>query len=398
MSRLVDGAKRPELTEAGRCVQALWRAVHGLNAALTASEYAIMPDHVHLLLIVDYDRDPGFNPLVFIHWFMEESARMIATDGGLCPPHPPEAGLAVGGRLCPPHPPEAGLADPGRLLPTSMRRFYDPRLHGGTGAEPPFVAGFWEDGFWLDLSFDARQLKAIRSYIRNNPLRARWKRDNPDMFVCRSGFRHPVLDPVLPWSACGDLTLLASPFLLAVSLTRKKTLAEHEPELAALVDRARRGWIVVCGFLSPGEKELGRRLRAEPRARWIKTLAQGLPPRYDPSLEDSRYLAEHRQLLLSALPVGAPFSWETCHAMNAHAMAMCRRAREGAAEATDGGLAPPAPPGNGIGRWGPAAPPAPPGGGIGRWGPALPPAPPGGGIGRWGPLGAGCAPVDEDLI
>ena len=320
LSRLVDGAKRPELTRAGRCVQALWRAVHGLNVALTASEYAIMPDHVHLLLIVDYDRDPGFNPLVFIHWFMEESGRMIATDGGLRPPHLPEAESAVGD------------------LPTSMRRFYAPRLHGGAGARPPSVAGFWEDGFWLDLSFDARQLKAIRRYIRNNPLRAQWKRDNPDMFVCRSRFRHPVLDPSLPWSACGDLTLLASPFLLAVSLTRKKSLAEHGPEIAALVEKGRRGWIIVCGFLSPGEKELGRRLRAEPRARWIKTLAQGLPPRYDPSLEDSRYLAEHRQLLLSALPVGAPFSWETCHAMNAHAAAMCRRARTGA---TDGGTASP---------------------------------------------------------
>ena len=90
LSRLVDGAKRPELTRAGECVRALWRAVHGLNPALTASDYVIMPDHVHLLLIVDYDRDPAFKPLVFLHWFMEESARMIATDGGCAPaPRPP---------------------------------------------------------------------------------------------------------------------------------------------------------------------------------------------------------------------------------------------------------------------------------------------------------------------
>lgn len=85
LSRLVEGAKRPELTRAGECVRALWRAVHGLNPALTASDYVIMPDHVHLLLIVDYDRDPAFKPLVFLHWFMEESARMIATDGGAAP-------------------------------------------------------------------------------------------------------------------------------------------------------------------------------------------------------------------------------------------------------------------------------------------------------------------------
>lgn len=295
LSRLVEGAKRPELTRAGECVKALWREIHKLNDALTASDYVIMPDHVHLLLIVNYDKDPGFNPLVFIHWFMEESGGMIARDGGSGAPAP---------------------------LPMEMRRSYA----GGAGAEPPSVAGFWEASFWLDLSFSSRQLKAIRKYIRNNPARALWKAANPDMFVCRQHFRHPVLDPALPWSACGDLTLLANPFLLAVSLTRKKTVAEHEPEIAALVEKARQGWIIVCGFLSPGEKELGRRLRAEPATRWIKTMAQGLPPRFDPSLEDSRYLASHRQLMLSALPIGAPFDWATCHAMNDYAAAMCRRA------------------------------------------------------------------------
>ncbi len=311
LSRLEEGARRPELTRAGECVKALWRAVHGLNDALTASDYVIMPDHVHLLLMVNYDKDPGFNPLVFIHWFMEESARMIATDGGSGAPAPlPGDGGFV----------SAGAPAP---LPSTMRRHY----FGGSGAEPPSFANFWEASFWLDLSFSSRQLKAIRKYIRNNPARALWKRANPDMFVCRAHFRHPALDPSLPWTACGDLTLLGNPFMVAVSLTRKKTLAEHESEIAALVEKARQGWVIVCGFLSPGEKELGRRLKAEPKARWIKTMAQGLPPRFDPSVEDSRYLAEHRQLMLSALPIGAPFDWNSCHAMNDLAAAMCRRAR-----------------------------------------------------------------------
>lgn len=197
----------------------------------------------------------------------------------------------------------------------------------GAGAQPPSVAAFWERRFWLDLSFSSRQLAAIRRYIRGNPARAIWKRKHPDLFACHARIRHRILDPALPWSACGDLTLLANPFLVAVSLTRRKTLAEHEPEIAALVEKARQGWVIVCGFLSPGEKELVRRLRAEPRARWIKTLAQGLPPRYDPSLADSRELAERRMLLLSALPVGAPFDWNTCHRMNDLAVSMCKRAR-----------------------------------------------------------------------
>lgn len=313
LSRLVEGEKRPELTRAGECVKALWRVIHGVNDALTASDYVIMPDHVHLLLIVNYNKDPAFNPLVFIHWFMEESERMIAKDGG-CTPEPPPGGKGTANGIA-----AKSLPAP----PTAMRRSY----FGGAGAKSPSVANFWETSFWLDLSFSSRQLKAIRKYIRNNPARALWKRNNADMFICRSHFRHPVLDPSLPWTACGDLTLLGNPFMVAVSLTRRKSLTEHESEIAALVEKARQGWIIVCGFLSPGEKELGRRLKAEPKTRWIKTMAQGLPPRFDPTVEDSRYLSEHRQLMLSALPIGAPFDWNTCHTMNNHAAAMCRRAR-----------------------------------------------------------------------
>ena len=175
LSRLVEGAKRPELTRAGECVKALWRAVHWLNPALTASDYVIMPDHVHLLLIVDYDRDPTFKPLVFLHWFMEESARMIATDGGRAPAPLPVACPFGAGYAPAPLPP----------LPTSMRRSYCPFPTGasasrgvgaqsalerqspsrGAGALPPSVAAFWERRFWLDLSFSSRQLAVRRMLL-----------------------------------------------------------------------------------------------------------------------------------------------------------------------------------------------------------------------------------------
>lgn len=114
LSRLIEGAARPELTAKGACVKALWLVVHKLNAALTASEFVIMPDHVHLLLIVDYDRDPDFKPLVFLHWFMAESARMMAAMDGGSAPEP--------------------------LLPTSIRKTYNPSSLGGSGATPPSVA------------------------------------------------------------------------------------------------------------------------------------------------------------------------------------------------------------------------------------------------------------------
>ena len=133
----------------------------------------------------------------------------------------------------------------------------------------------------------------------------------------------------LPWTAIGDLTLLANPFMFPVRLTRRKTVPQHEQEIAQMVERARRGEVPVCGFLSPGEKELERRLRQEPHARWIKTVAHGLPPRFDPTVEDSRFLAEGRQLLLSSFPVDVPVfpvNYDNCHLMNARNEELCKRA------------------------------------------------------------------------
>ena len=257
-----------ELLPEGETILAFLKNLHVRNPALTASDRVVMPDHVHFVLIVDFDRDHGFQPLSFAHQFLEE-----------------------------------------------------------TSVSPVF----WEPGFWLVLSFSARQLSAIRHYIHHNPARALWKAEHPDRFVRYSGIRHPILDSALRWSASGDLTLLGSPFLFPVRLTRRRSVEEQEAEIAEAMERALCGMIPVCGFLSPAERELQHRLRAEPRARWIKMVPYGLPLRYDPSVEDSRAFADGRLLVLSSFPPEIPFSpisRENCELMNARILRLCGSAAE----------------------------------------------------------------------
>ncbi len=265
-----------ELLPAGEAMAALWRGIHARWPFLTASNYIIMPDHLHLLLIVDYHQVQGFDILDWFQHFRREGENAVA--------------------------PFLGVA-------------------------PAFV---WEDHFWLLLVNAGRMLAAVRTYIKMNPARKVWKEDHPDRFVRHSGVRHAVLDPALFWTAIGDLTILASPFMFPVRLTRRMSVAQHLPEIEKMVEQARRGMVPVCGFLSPGEKELERRLRAEPYARWIKTVAHGLPPRFDPTVADSRYLAEGRQLFLSSFPVDVPVfpvNYDNCHLMNARNEALCQRAK-----------------------------------------------------------------------
>ncbi len=276
LSRLVRGEKRPVLLPDGERVMAFWRQLHQIEPRFTASDFVIMPDHVHLLLIVNSEDEFRFNPLVFAHWFMEKTA-------------------SVGSTLV------------------------------------------WSRDYWIDISFDSRQLAAIRRYIKMNPARYFWKLDNPDMFRFRANLRHPILNTALEWSSVGDITILASPFLYLVRITMKKTVAELEDEIAAHVERAKHGWTPVCGFISPGEREFERRLKELPHSRWIKTVPYGLPERYDPSVEDSRWLAAHRQLVLSSFDraVIPPFkiTRSGCLAMNERIAAMV--AANDGGEATD---------------------------------------------------------------
>lgn len=136
-------------------------------------------------------------------------------------------------------------------------------------------------------------------------------------------------------------------FFITLALAdRPEALSElvdehHRPKLTALgeiVDKAKHGWVPVSGFISPGEVEALRRLKATPGARFIKMLPCSLPPRYDPSAEDSRELAADRLLILSGFADTPPVPARdirkhlaashqfraNCLAMNDLAAALCR--------------------------------------------------------------------------
>ena len=248
------------LLPAGEAVVAVWRETNSRNPALTASNFIIMPDHIHLLLIANYDLNPSFDVIGWIKDFQRRSEALAINDTGASPRAPNAAGF---------------------------------------GAVAPF---HWERSFWLVLSFSSRQLKAIRRYIKLNPARALWKARHPNRFMRLANIRHPILDASRQWDAIGNPLLLSSPFLFHVRLTRKLSLEEHRPAIDEIVEKARRGMIPVSGFLSPGEKEALRRLKAEPHARFIKMRPCALPPHYDPSAEDSRELAADRLLIISGFP------------------------------------------------------------------------------------------------
>lgn len=321
LSRVTDERSRPALTRIGEIVQFALRAIHRVWPAATVSDFVIMPDHLHFLLIVDYGKDAAFSPLFVAHRLADAVEAVAERTGGA--PEPPRQAASTDDR-------EAKRAIDERKIAFMAARLREARIAaneaaqrgglkvekgqrfgervdggmaaGGAGAAAPVRTVVFARDCYIELSFDSRQLKAVRHYIKLNPARRLWKLRHPDLFVCHRAIKAARVVALAPrqFDGLGNLTLLGSPFLFHVRLTLKKTLAEHEAAIVEIVEKAKRGWVPVSGFISPGEKEALRRLKGEPAARFIKLLPSALPNRYDPSAEDSREIAAGRLAILSA--------------------------------------------------------------------------------------------------
>ena len=344
-SRLVSEKERPALSGVGELARAALRAVHRVWRAVAVSDYVIMPDHLHFLLIVNYALDRTASPLFIAHRIADAVemavARGMERTGALAPAPPEQQAeqlVGIMAQLLNDAVKVANAAaaagelkvEPGLLFGTTLE---------GAGARAPVRSVIFARDCYIELSFDARQLKAIRHYMKLNPARALWKLRHPDLFVCHRAIKAQRLAPFAPlrFDGIGALPLLGSPFFFHVRLTLKKTVAEHAVAIEEIVEKARRGMVPVSGFISPGEKEALRRLKAEPRARFVKLLPHALPPRYDPSAEDSREIAAGRLLILSCFrdtpgisaldmkrnPAAAHRFRQNCLAMNDIAARLC---------------------------------------------------------------------------
>ena len=257
------------LLPAGERIINAFRRAPAQNPAVTISNRVIMPDHIHFLMRVNYDIAPQFD---LGDWLI--------------------------------------------------------RFKFATGGD-----SIWDRKFYFQLSFDRTQLAAIRRYIKMNPARAHWKDTHTNLFERHGPFRHAALPTTEgPWYAIGNLTLLASPFLTGVRLTMGKTAAEHTENIAALIEKAQAGAVLVSGFISKGERTLLGRLREVSGARFVRMVPYGLAANYDPSVEDSRALAQGRELILSSFApsvAARPITRANCLIMNDLIKAICEGAERG---------------------------------------------------------------------
>jgi putative transposase len=248
LSRIENG--RVQLLPAGELWMENWRKIATEDPAYELGATAVMPDHFHGLLIAR--RKPK--------WVLGTHVSRVE----------------------------------GRTLHETRKQLGDTSIR------------MWDKGFYDYLSLDSQMLANIRNYILDNPARWQLRLDNPQWFRKQYAVRHPRLPTDTTWTAYGDRTLLDYPWLIPVIVSSKISESERQAQITDIVDQVKDGAIPVGGFISPGEREVAKRITKLSQARMIKLEPWGLA-RYKPSGPlANRWLAAGRTLVLSGFSDDTP--------------------------------------------------------------------------------------------
>ena len=253
---------KTHLTRLGEIVRDEWLRLHIEQPLLEQQEFEIMPDHFH--------------------------GTIIATA-----PLPKPLGYYIGNFK-------------GRTRQAIRKLMGDPAFE------------VWSRGYFDIVSLDADMFHSFRLYTKDNPRRKQLRDENRALFRKIRDATHARLPQNRHWTAVGDIALLDYPILVPVVVHRRRSPEETERTINHFVDLAASGAILVGGFISPGEKEVARRIAAIPNARVIYLLPHGMA-HYKPRGKAVDRIANSQTLVLSGfgdeIPE-TPINYDNCHFNN----------------------------------------------------------------------------------
>ena len=267
-----------------------WRGVAPIEC------FAIMPDHIHLLLKIEDTPDRlALGKYVYQiekalageYWELRAHGSARAKLSGVAEPAHGSA-----------HAKLSGAAEPadGNALAT-LRAAQERLLHGASPSAPrpgppaPIFEREWHD--WI-VKKDG-QLAAFTHYIRENGMRA-WRRQRNRRFFTTV---RDIDFAGRTWHAYGNAELLELPVLEPFRCSR--SWAEGGPEWSEAIGRAERtgpGGAGVGTFMSACEKACGNAIFRAGGSLVVLT-PEGFPPRWHPTRNKEALCAEGRMLFLS---------------------------------------------------------------------------------------------------
>ena len=208
-----------------------------------------------------------------------------------------------------------GLAEPLKVLGNAIRRFKNYTTKAARLAElssainaagqPALgsainAAGqrLWQQGYHDRLCLRREFIDATERYIRYNPLKWQLMHGADRALAIHEPLDSPRLDANDYWKGVGNVALLGEgEKIAAVRISRRCGAAQIDEALRRLDRAVDLGYVILSGFVSPGEKALRDRLCARSDARFVRILPSCIPnarfkpeSRYVPAFAAGRYL------------------------------------------------------------------------------------------------------------
>ena len=296
--RVVDGEMR--LSPLGEKVAESLAAMPRLNPGLRLFGRVVMPDHVHFNVALA----PGLseplkvlgNAIRRFKNYTTKVERSSTINAAGQPAHSSTINAAGQPARCSTIDAEGKVElsstvnAGGRAAPVARAASVDGRAMLGQK--------LWQQGYHDRLCLRREFIDATERYIRYNPLKWQLMHGADRALAIHDPLDSPRLDANDYWKGVGNVALLGEgEKIAAVRISRRCGAAQIDEALRRLDRAVDLGYVILSGFVSPGEKALRDRLCARPDARFIRILPSCIPnarfkpeSRYVPAFAAGRYL------------------------------------------------------------------------------------------------------------
>lgn len=192
---------------------------------------------------------------------------------------------------------KAGLEEPLKFLGNAIRRFKNHILKAArtqfavSGLEviaespeiPSCARGMWQQGYHDRLLPSAPIIDATERYIAYNPAKWELMKNRPEALRIREPLSSPRLDSNEYWKGVGNVALLEEENkIVSLRISRRLSAAQLKEMMGRIEKAIEKGYTILSGFISPGEKLVRDLCCRHQQARFIRMLPNQMPLDYKP--------------------------------------------------------------------------------------------------------------------
>ena len=178
---------------------------------------------------------------------------------------------------------------------------------------------FWQQGYHDHLCLSRSFIDSTERYIAYNPMKWELMHGASDSLRIVEPLISPRLDPADWWKGVGNIGLLGSgEKIVALRVSRKVNTPNGIANVIAKMERAVvKGYVILSGFISPGEKAVRDMLCRNSNAKFIRILPSCIPNlRFRPESQYIEPFAQGRYLEIAKGNDEVEFDRSACLDLN----------------------------------------------------------------------------------